>query len=132
MGREGREGLYRHVSFLFRGQRIFKPNLLFNNSFFLFSLFLNIIKGNWRTFSHASGHLTEPGNNIRLLHFGSVIWEAMIKCLMFQIHSMKKFIFLSRKEGKMFLEIVVWNVLLESKQGKGIFCVSDSQADNGI
>ena len=51
---------------------------------------------------------------------------------MFQIHSMKKFIFLSRKEGKMFLEIVVWNVLLESKQGKGIFCVSDSQADNGI
>jgi len=45
---------------------------------------------------------------------------------------MKKFIFLSKREGKMFLEIVVWNVLLESKEGKGIFCVSDSQADNGI
>lgn len=96
-----------HVSFLFRGQRIFKPDLLLNNNLFLFSLFLNIIKGNWRTFSHASGHPTEPGNYIYLLYFGSVILEAMIKCLMFQTHPRKNFIFLSRREGKMFLEIVV-------------------------
>lgn len=89
-----------HVSFLFKGQRISKPNLLLNNNLF-FSLFLNIIKGNWRTFSHASGHPTEPGNYIYLLYFDSVILEAMIKCLM------KDFIFLSRREGKMFLAMVI-------------------------
>lgn len=71
----------RDVSFLFKGQRIFKPNLLLN-SLFLFSLFVNIIKGNGRTFSHAPGHPAEPGNEMCLLRFGSVIFGAVIKCLM--------------------------------------------------
>lgn len=77
----------------FKGQRTFKAGLLLNNNLFLFSLFPNIIKGNWRTFSHASGHPMQPGNYIYPLYFGSVILEAMIKCLMFQTHPRKNFIF---------------------------------------
>lgn len=130
-GRAGK-GYTRHVSFLFKGQRSFKPNLLFNNSLFLFSLFLNIIKGNWRTCSHALG-IKQSLVIIYAVCTGSVILEAMITCLsMFQPHPRKKFIFLSRREGKIFFEIVVPNVLLESRQDEGMFCALESQVDNGI